>query len=57
MKQVTLVSMYGQKRKELAKFAKRCTDVIATSALRRVFRPDRLEQIHGTLVGMEKLVG
>ncbi|MBZ5619610.1 MAG: hypothetical protein LAQ69_12940 [Acidobacteriia bacterium] len=57
MKQVTLVSLYGQKRKELAEFAQRCTDIIATSPLRRVFRPYRLEQIHGTLVGMEKLVG
>ena len=57
MKQVTLVSLYGQKRKELTELIKSCTDIITASPLRRVFFPYHLQQVHGTLVGMEKLVG
>jgi len=32
-------------------------DMIIASPLRRVFHPYQIEQVHRTLVGMEKLVG
>lgn len=56
MKQATLVSLYGQKTKPLVQLIKTCTEIIQQSALDRVFRPYNINQIHGTLIGMEKLV-
>lgn len=57
MKQVTLVSLYGQKRRQFADLVALCTDVINSSRLRTVFRPYRLEQVHATLIGLEKVIG
>jgi hypothetical protein len=57
MKQLTLVSLYGQKMKSLAQLIQGCTEIIQKSALRQVFRPYSPNQIHGTIVGMEKLMG
>lgn len=57
MKQLTLVSLYGQKQKSLAQLIRGCTEIIQQSELRQVFRPYDPDQIHGTIVGMEKLIG
>jgi hypothetical protein len=57
MKQVTLISLYGQKAKPLAGLIGGCTTIIQSSKLRRIFSPYHLNQIHGTIAGMEKLVG
>ena len=57
MKQLTLVSLYGQKKKSFTQLIQGCTEIIQQSALRQVFRPYSSEQIHGTIVGMEKLMG
>ena len=57
MKQVTLISLYGQKRKSLGALISACIEMIQASKLRRVFAPYNLNQIHGTVVGMEKLIG
>jgi len=57
MKQLTLVSLYGQKEKSLAMLIQECTEIIQQSVLRQVFRPYSPNQIHGTIIGMEKLIG
>jgi hypothetical protein len=57
MKQVTLVSLYGQKENSFAQLVRGCTEIIQKSVLRRVFRPYHPNQIHGTIIGMEKLIG
>lgn len=57
MKQLTMVSFYGQKQNELQKRIQQCTDIILDSEICRVFRPYRMGQIHGTIVGMEKRIG
>jgi hypothetical protein len=57
MKQLTLLSLYGHKRKPLAQLIGGCVEIISQSPLRRVFKPYHPLQIHGTLVGMEKLIG
>jgi hypothetical protein len=57
MKQVTLVSLYGHKPKTLVQLVHGCRQIIQSSPLRRLFRPYHLGQIHGTLIGMEKLIG
>lgn len=57
MKQVTLVCLYGHKTKSLEQLIRDCMDLIQQSPLRRVFRPYLLSQIHGTIIGMEKMIG
>lgn len=57
MKQVTLVSLYGQKPKPLADLIRNCMSMIQATKLRRIFSPYQLNQIHGTVMGMEKLIG
>jgi len=57
MKQVTLVALYGQKRGELERLVKQCWQLIQESSLRRYFEPYHLHQIHGTIIGMERLIG
>lgn len=55
MKQLTLVSFYGQKQEPLARLIRDCTTMIQNSPLVRIFRPYYPDQVHGTIVGMEKL--
>lgn len=57
MKQLTLISLYGQKPANLSKLVVHCSEFIQESKFRRIFRPYHLNQIHGTFFGMEKLTG
>jgi hypothetical protein len=57
MKQVTLVAFYGQKRGDLEKLIKECWKLIDKSKFRKVFEPYHINQVHGTIVGMGKLIG
>ena len=57
MRQLTLVSLYGHKPSELIRLLQGCIRIIDSSKLRPVFKPYNINQIHGTLVGMEKLLG
>ena len=54
MKQVTLVAGYGTKCRGFAGLLERCCAKVGGSSLHACFRPYDLEQIHGTLVGMER---
>jgi hypothetical protein len=56
MKQVTLVSLYGQKPQQLAQLIEQCWQRIENSRLRSIFSPYAIEQIHGTIIGMEKRI-
>ena len=55
MKQVTLVSLYGQKTESLTDLILMCSDIILRSPLARVFEPYHIHQIHATIIGMEKM--
>jgi len=57
MKQVTLISLYGDKPTDLALIIKKCWEFIHQSKLRRVFHPYDMRQVHGTLIGLEKRIG
>lgn len=57
MKQVTLVAQYGQKLAALESYIKACWTRIADSPLRPFFVPYHINQVHGTIIGMEKLIG
>ncbi len=57
MRQVTLVSFYGRKNKPLADLIQGCSEFILRSPLERLYRPYHIDQIHGTLLGMEKMAG
>ena len=57
MKQVTLVSLYGQKQRSFAELVQGCSDLIFRSPLGGLFKPYQIVQIHGTILGMEKLPG
>jgi len=57
MKQVTMVSLYGQKDKKLKRLIEDCWEKINASKFRRIFKPYDMEQIHGTIIGMGKLIG
>lgn len=57
MKQVTLVAFYGQKPEPLSRLIQDCAMMIRNSPLGRIFRPYHPDQVHGTIVGMEKLEG
>jgi len=57
MKQISMVSLYGQKRGDLERLIKKCWEMISVSIFRRVFEPYHINQIHGTIIGMEKLIG
>jgi len=57
MKQVTLVSLYGQKEEPLAELLSGTINIIQQSEIGGLFRPYQLDQIHGTIAGMEKLSG
>ncbi|MGY6214826.1 hypothetical protein ACW73L_06655 [Methylolobus aquaticus] len=55
MKQLSLVACYGAKSVGYTALLSRCLESIRKSPLQPVFRPYALEQIHGTVVGMEYL--
>lgn len=57
MKQVTLVTLYGQKRKQFKELINSIWKEIESSELRRIFKPYDMSQIHATITGMEKLIG
>jgi len=57
MKQLSLISLYGQKPASLANLITRCSEFIQESRFRHIFRPYHPHQIHGTLFGMETLTG
>jgi len=50
--QLTLVSHYGEKERELTDLIKRIQDMLAEH-LKSDFRPYQPEQVHGTVVGLE----
>src|SRR3974390_1879197 len=50
--EVTLVSFYGEKPSEVTQLMIYLQDLLA-SALSAGFRPYQLEQVHGTIVGLE----
>ena len=56
MKQVTLVALYGKKPRDLEQLIKKCWQMINDSKLRRVFEQYHLNQVHGTITGMEKVI-
>jgi hypothetical protein len=57
MKQVTLIAHYGQKPRVFENYVGRCWQHILQSPLRRFFSPYHMNQVHGTIIGMEKLIG
>jgi len=57
MKQLSLVACYGPKFPEFAELLQRCIELVRQSPLDPYFHPYALEQIHGTLVGMERATG
>ena len=57
MKQVTLISLYQQKCDELENLINTCLKIISNSKLGKIFKPYNMGQIHGTIVGLEKLSG
>ena len=57
MKQVSLVSMYGSKPLLMENLIKLLWERIKSSSLKKIFKPYQIYQIHGTIIGMEKLLG
>lgn len=57
MKQHTLVAFYGEKQGNLLDLIQGIHSQILRSSLRDFFRPYDLDQIHATIVGMEKIPG
>ena len=57
MHQVTLISLYGEKSKAFSDLVTAAWEAIEQSKLRRFFRAYDIRQIHGTFVGMEKVLG
>jgi len=57
MKQVTLVTLYGHKPKSFVEFVRGCSDIIQRSPLVHIFKPYHSDQIHGMIIGLEKLTG
>jgi len=57
MKQLSLVALYGQKSKIIKSLIVPIWKEIEKSSLKRVFKRSSLNQIHSTIIGMEKLIG
>lgn len=57
MTQVSLVAFYGAKPKAFRDLLCRCIDAVRASPLQPYFQPYALEQIHATIVGMERAPG
>ncbi len=56
-KQATLVSFYKQKSNDLKRSILECLKNIEESKLSKIVKPYNIEQIHGTIIGVEKLPG
>ena len=54
MAQVTLVALYGHKPPQFARYLNTINQLIQRSPLGPSFRPYALEQIHATIVGLER---
>lgn len=57
MNQVSLVSLYGRKTNDLVTLINRCVGLVNIPPFQHIFTPYKPNQVHGTLIGMEKLVG
>lgn len=57
MKQLSLVSLYGQKSNAVKDLVLPIWKEIEKSSLNRVFDQYALNQIHSTIIGMEKVIG
>lgn len=57
MTQMTLVSFYGSKSSAFTQLLQDCIGFIQASPLQSIFEPYPIAQIHGTIVGMEKITG
>lgn len=57
MKQLTLAALYGQKNTAFKQMIHSIWETIEDSDLRRIFIKHPMDQIHGTMVGMEKIIG
>lgn len=55
MKQLTLISLYNRKSNALRQLLETCIEKIQQSALQPYFQPYPIDQIHGTIIGMEKV--
>jgi len=55
MKQVTLVSLYGEKKKALADLIAECQRIVTTGVGQ--FKPYELPQVHATIIGLERRIG
>jgi hypothetical protein len=55
MKQLSLVACYGTKSAAFGGLLADCIDLIRQSALSPLFRPYAIEQMHMTIVGMERV--
>jgi hypothetical protein len=56
MKQITLVSLYGQKRDDFAALIGKCQELVRNAANVR-FTEYKLQQIHATILGLERKIG
>ncbi len=54
MAQLTLVALYGRKPPQFARYLNAINELIQRSPLGSSFRPYALEQIHATIVGLER---
>ncbi len=54
MAQLTLVALYGHKPPHLARYLNTINELVLRSPLGPFFRPYALEQIHATIVGLER---
>ena len=61
MKQITLVSLYGEKEDNLVKLIGRCQKDVAESVTEpdgsTCFTPHDIRQIHATIIGLERRIG
>ncbi len=57
MKQLSLVALYGQKSKTIKKLIVSVWKEIEKSSMKRVFKRSAINQIHSTIMGMEKVIG
>ncbi|NET52120.1 MAG: hypothetical protein F6K09_26535 [Merismopedia sp. SIO2A8] len=56
MRQVTLISLYGEKSLELVNLIRHCQKMIA-GITGIEFIPYELPQVHATILGLEQVIG
>ena len=56
MKQVTLISLYGNKPENLETRIRECQDFL-TKRIGVAFRPYDIRQVHATIIGLERCIG